>query len=684
MKGRLGCGRRSNVVGNVNPAQNRQLRSAEDQTGRLRVRLLGPVAIANDGRPVAIASKKARALLGYLALRRDTEVSRGVLTGLLWGERSESQARASLRQTLSELRGALSGSLRQSIVASRETVAFAPGTAWIDAEVLEFAADSGDDDALRNAAELIGGDLMEGLSVGEAGFEQWLAAERERFRGLASSIYARLMERAEHGGRPEEALSWGLKLLALDPLREQVHRALMRLYAMQGRHDAAIAQYERCRRELSGELGVAPEQETEDLVRSIRASRRDRTVKPWVSPSPGPEPGRGKRPALPERSSIAVLPFTNLGGNPEQQYLSDGITEDIITELSRYHSLLVIARNSCFQFRGPSFDIAAVREKLGVRFVVEGSVRKTGSRFHFTARLIDAATESHLWAERYDRDAENVFAVEDEITRTIAATLEGRVAAAGAEQSRRMPAKDWAAYDYFLQGREWAHRYDFVKAEPYFARAVELDPGFAQAHAWRANAWLTKYWLDRQAEHMEQALLSARRALSLDDADAWCHTMMGFVLTHHGRLDVAGPHFDRAIALNPTDVQIAMLRAWWLARVGRADEALEILDVAMRRDPFPPNWFWELRGIALMQARRYEDAIQALGRMSDLHVWDHAYLAACYARLNRFGEARTAAAEVLRMDPAFTASRYVQIEHFKSPADLEHLLNGMLKAGLPE
>jgi DNA-binding SARP family transcriptional activator len=254
-------------MGTVNPAQNQHLRSAEGEVG-LRIRILGPVTIVNGGRAVVIASKKARALIGYLAVRQGAEVSRSVLTGLLWGERSESQARASLRQTLSELRGASAGSLRQSIVSTKEAVTFAPRSAWVDAKVLETAAASGQEDALRDAADLIGGDLMEGLSVGEAGFDQWLAAERERLRLLASGVYGRLMELAEHGGRPEEALTWGLKLVSLDPLREHVHRALMRLYAAQGRHDAALAQYERCRRELTSELGVQPELETEELARS--------------------------------------------------------------------------------------------------------------------------------------------------------------------------------------------------------------------------------------------------------------------------------------------------------------------------------------------------------------------------------------------------------------------------------
>jgi TolB-like protein len=667
----------------VNKAQNQQLQSAETGVG-LGIRLLGPVAIATVGKPVTVTSKKARALLGYLALREGIAVSRSVLTGLLWGERSEGQARASLRQALSELRGALAGAAPRSIIASNESVTWAAGSAWIDAKVVEAAAGSADDGTLRKAAALVGGELMEGLSVGEAGFEQWLAAERERFRLLACKIHARLMERAEHGGRLEEALSHGLALLSFDPLQESVHRTLMRVYAAQGRHDAALAQYERCHRALADGLGVQPEPETAELARSIRTDRRGGPEKLRGAAPRDLEPEQGKLPGSPDRLAIAVLPFENMSGDAEQQYFSDGITEDIITEVSRYRSLLVIARHSCFQFRGPSVDFAAVRRKLGVQFVVEGSIRKIGSRLRLTVQLIDAATESHVWAERYDREAGDIFGVQDDMTRAIAATLEGRVAASGAEQAKRRPTKDWRAYDYFLQGREQYHRYRFIEAEPFFARAVELDRGYAQAHALRAQSLLGWYWTEPRAATMDEALDCARKALSLDDTDPWCQMVMGFVLTHRGERELAGPYFDRAVALNPTDVQIMYMRAWWLARVGRAEQALETLDITMRRDPFPPAWFWEARGIALFAARRYDDVIQTLARMNHLHVWDHAYTAACHAYLNHPAEARAAASEVLRADPHFTLSRYAQVERYTLPAELEHLLNGMRMAGLPE
>jgi len=341
----MGGRRERNVMSNVKTSQVRQLRSVGGAVG-LRVRLLGPVTVTLDGQPVAIAAKKARAMLGYLVLREGSEVARGVLTGLLWGERSEDQARASLRQTLSELKSALGETASSSILASKEAVAWARGSAWIDARLVGSAGGSMDDAALREAAELAGGELMEGLSVGEGGFEQWLTVERERFRLLACGIHARLMERAEQSGRFEEALAHGLKLLSFDPLQEQMQRKLMRLYSAQGRYDAALAQYEKCRRELSNQLGVVPQPETEELARSIRVGRRERSAEPQGEP-PLTQEASGSPPS--SKPSIVVLPFQNMSGDAEQRYLSDGITEDIITELSRFRSLSVIAQDFAFR-----------------------------------------------------------------------------------------------------------------------------------------------------------------------------------------------------------------------------------------------------------------------------------------------------------------------------------------------
>jgi TolB-like protein len=223
------------------------------------------------------------------------------------------------------------------------------------------------------------------------------------------------MERAEQGGRQEEALALGLKLLSLDPLQEHVHRALMRIYAAQGRYDAALAQYERCRAELSSQIGVSPEAETEALVKSIRASRREGATKTQAQPSPAPEPDA---PVLPAKPSIAVLPFQNLSADPEQELFADGLTEDIITALSRINGLWVIGRGSSFTYKGKPIDAKQVARDLGVRYVIEGGVCHAVEHLRITAQLVDATTGHQVWAERYDRALADLFNIQDEITRS--------------------------------------------------------------------------------------------------------------------------------------------------------------------------------------------------------------------------------------------------------------------------
>jgi adenylate cyclase len=382
------------------------------------------------------------------------------------------------------------------------------------------------------------------------------------------------------------------------------------------------------------------------------------------------------------RPSIAVLPFTNMSGDPEQQYFSDGITEDIITELSRYRSLLVMARNSCFQFRGPATDIAAVRRILGVRYVVEGSVRKVGNRIRVTAQLIDAVTQSHLWAERYDRDIQDIFAVQDEVARIVVAMVEGRVAASAAEHARRKPTRDWAAYDYLLQARECINRYQPVEAQPFLVRAIELDPGYVQAHALMAMALADKYLLDEQQETLGAALASAQRALTLDENDAAAHHAMGLVAIRLGEFSVAGQHFDRAISLNPNDVSIACERANWLTYVGRFDEAFSVLESAQQRDPYPPKWVAEIRGQALFGLKRFDEAIAAFRSVRPQHRWIPSFLASAYAHRGEMENAHRELAIYRKSKPEATLS---YLAGKRPMTELRQLvLDGLRKAGLPE
>ena len=294
------------------------------------------------------------------------------------------------------------------------------------------------------------------------------------------------------------------------------------------------------------------------------------------------------------RPSIGVLPFTNMSGDQEQEYFADGITEDIITELARNRGLFVIARNSSFTFKGTAINVGEVGRKLGVRYVVEGSVRKAGKRVRITAQLIEAATGSHVWAERYDRDLEDIFAVQDEVTRSIVAAVPGHVESDIVKASRRKPTESLGAYDHYLRGVEIVNRWrndDIPQAMAEFESAVKLDPNFARAHASLGHMHLRVYWQTMAPRALKPANTETELAVRLDGGDSRCLSIRGLVLLTSRDFDGALDTFQRALQLSPDDPELNIRMAYYLTCTGRADEAIERSLKAMRSSPvfLPPS-----------------------------------------------------------------------------------------------
>jgi TolB-like protein len=395
---------------------------------------------------------------------------------------------------------------------------------------------------------------------------------------------------------------------------------------------------------------------------------------------------------LPDKPSIAVLPFANMSGDPEQNYFVDGITEDIITELSRFHRFAVMARNSSFQYRDRATDVKRVGRELGVNYVVEGSVRKVGTRIRITAQLIDTMSGSHIWAERYDRDLEDIFAIQDEVVTTIVARLAGQVADAGLAMARRKRTDNLAAYDCLLRGYDFMHRGhdgDVVQACQMFERAIALDPGFAEAYAGLAIVLTVDYWDNAYrdapaAAKLDRALEAADRAISLDSNDSICHRGLAHVHLARRSFDLADHHLSMGIAINPNDADFVAYRSWFEICAGRPDAALGWLDRAVRLNPHLPGWYWELRGLAYYHLRRYSEAAEAFDHIRGGAAWNDRFRAACYAQLGRLHEARAIAAAVLKRDPAFTLRGFAAVEPYQSAADLDHMIDGLRLAGLPE
>jgi adenylate cyclase len=384
----------------------------------------------------------------------------------------------------------------------------------------------------------------------------------------------------------------------------------------------------------------------------------------------------------PDRPSIAILPFSNLSGDPEQQFFSDGITEDIITELSRFHTLFVIARNSSFQYRDKPTDMRRVGQELGAQYIVEGSVRKTGDRVRLTAQLIEAASGNHIWADRYDRPLTEIFSLQDDVVHRIARTVERRLSTDIAERAARKHPSSMAAYECVLKARE--NITDVAVAENLLNRAIELDASYAAAYAALTQVRMLQYWLTAKTRFLDEAVAAARTAVSLDPNDSYTHAGLGGAYILKRDYSRAEFHIKRALINNPNDEVALRTLAHWLVRVGRPEEALVTLNGALQHDPFPSDFHWDIAAIAFIIGRRYREAVDALMRVEEMAAWNHLYLAAAYGQLGDLEMARAEAAETLKMQPAFTIQRHMLVEAFQNAVDAEPLVEGMRNAGLPE
>ncbi len=389
-------------------------------------------------------------------------------------------------------------------------------------------------------------------------------------------------------------------------------------------------------------------------------------------------------------SSIVVLPFTNMSGEAEQEFFADGLTEDILTELSRFKHLFVISRNTAFKYKGQAVDVRQVARELRVQYAVEGSVRKSGNRVRITVQLIDAEADRHIWAERYDRQLDDIFALQDEMTTAIVATLPGRMEAAASERVARKPTDNMAAYECVLAGKLLHHRStpaDNEAALRLLDRAIALDPNYAHARAWRActlgQSFVNGYSQDPQATFNE-AVIEMQKALQLDSNDSDVHRLFAAVNIASGDFDKVAFHQQRALGLNPNDDLIVVQQGEMLTWIGQPEEGIVWIEKAMRLNPYHPERFWNHLARAYFVARRYSEAITALGRLTNPNHLHHALLAACHAANGAEALARQHAAEVLKREPGFRVENYMRTLHYKQKEDREHHYDALRKAGLPQ
>jgi TolB-like protein/class 3 adenylate cyclase/tetratricopeptide (TPR) repeat protein len=377
---------------------------------------------------------------------------------------------------------------------------------------------------------------------------------------------------------------------------------------------------------------------------------------------------------LPEKPSLAVLPFVNMSGDPDQEYIADGISENLIAALAKLSEMFVIARNSSFSYKGKSPKVQTVAEELGVKHVLEGSVQRSGDRMRITAQLIDATTGHHLWSERYDRDMGDLFDLQDEITTEIAVALQVELTR-GAQARLRQTTRNLEAWQYATRGYSHAKRVtkeDNTRARELFEQALERDPEYA--FAWTFLAWThwmdaTNGWTEARSESFQRAAELAEKARTLDDSDPDVHALLGSLLLSRRQHEQAIAEGEKAVALGPNHADSHALLAMTKFYAGRPEEAVELVQKAMRLQPYYPPWYIWALGHSYRVARRYEEAVTAFDQLLELGrkgQWDrlgpHLALAECYVLLGRDEKARSHVEEVLKIDPDYSleaASQYL-------------------------
>ncbi|MBT4932756.1 MAG: hypothetical protein HOL66_03335 [Rhodospirillaceae bacterium] len=717
---------------------------------QIRVELLGEFCLRDElGHEVPVRSPKLRALITYLALHPDQQVKRETLASLLWGESPENQARQSLRQAILSLRKSLGEAAADALEVDDNTVTFRSAAGRTD--VAEFQTNIAEG-KLDEAVAAYRGDLMEEPAVYSDAFEAWIAQERARLADLACVTMEALGNRLLKEGDSARAIQVGIQLQAQDPWRETGARLLMTAYVMAGRGAEALKHYQAVAAALRLELDTDPDARTIRLAEMIREGASiallldsEETDKNFGEETHNKEsPGTAGltsatrvRPRqwigvaavilvaifswamwdtysrapvststdstdatagihLRDKPSIAVLPFANMSGDPDQEYFADGITEDIITGLSKFGLFYVISRNSTFSYKGAPVNVRDVARELGVQYVLEGSVRKTVGQVRISAQLIDAVADTHIWAEKYDGELKDIFRLQEDITQSIVTTIAPQFLSAEMERTQRKDVRNFDAWDAFI--RAYWHFFRFTRddnatAQNLLQKAIELTPNLAQYHGLLAVTHLMDAlygWSDSRDVSLSLALERAERGIALDDNNSLAIRAIGATHFFSKNHDVALSYYRKAVQVNPNEAENRALLGGALGVAGDYEGAREQFEAAFSlspRDVHVATWYNYL-AIAAFVAGRDEEAVEWSKKTVQANPQfpgGHRSLAASYGSIGKLKEATDARLKLQELLPHLTISQLREnLPYFKESKTMERYLDGLRKAGLPE
>jgi TolB-like protein/regulator of sirC expression with transglutaminase-like and TPR domain len=658
--------------------------------GKLQLRLFGRFAVtAGNDKLVKIAGKKNQALLAYLAANVDRAQPRERLAGLLWGDRLDEQARQSLRQAISKLRKDLGDTGEKLFLIDGDDITLNNEAVCVDVEKFEKLAATESSEALEEAATLYGGAFLDGFDIKEKEFEDWIRSERLRFSELAADVLAKLSRYQAGSGDADVAIQTAKRLIAVDPLSEEGHRALMRLYAEKGKRAQALKQYQTLETVLRSEIDAEPDVNTRSLYEEIQSNESQ-------IPTSGKPDSAEAAPALPDIPSVAVLPFENLSGESEQEYFSDGITDDLITALSNVRAFFVIDRGSSFTYKGRAVDVKEVGRELGVHYVLGGSVRKAGDRVRVSAELIDAATGNHVWADRYDGGLDDIFDLQDEIAASVVGAIEPQILRAEIERIRHKRPESFDAYDLTLCGLAKMDKLtlkDSADALDLFMKAIELDSNYARAYAcasYNHRRHVQIKGLVISDADKAEALRLAQAALKADRTDPYVLWQAALTIgLLEGDLDEAAALIDRSLSINANANRAWLASAFVRCSLGDPETAIEHAERAMRLSPLDVS-MWVAHGVlavAHMQLKNYEQASSWGRKAIRLHrdnLPSHHVLVASLAHLGRQEEAEEALSELLDLEPGLTIKGLKKRYPIADYKNLEGFIGGLKKAGLKD
>ena len=671
----------------------------------VRLRLIGQMeAWTVTSENVLPAGRKTRALLAAIALASPRPALRGRLAELLWSRRPEEQARASLRQEIHRLLEVLAPANTEILQVTRDHLSLRPGAVWVDVEEVMRAT------TVQPASlSLLDGELLEDLTGIDPTFDMWLTGERERLRDRARGVAESLLREQSE---PDGTIPAAQRLLQIDRAHEGAWRALMRAHADQGERGMAIQAYDRCRAVLADLLDAAPSAETQQLLSEIRGPTN---LRPSSNPRAAPAAPAVARPsnvidfkndaaddAPPPKAQelprggvhVGVLPMQCVGLSEEDSYLGPGLADEITTALSRFRWLFVVSASSLTRFARDNRDEVAIRKAFGIDFLLDGTIQRSRNRLRITMRLLDLrAGNQVVWARRFDRQANDLLSVQDEIAAEVVAQIDPEILQIEARRSSARPRVDATAYDLVLRSIPLMTRLDrdsFLRAGEYLAQALTLEPDYGAAHAWYAY-WHTflvgQDWADDPAAILARGGELAERAIVLDPFDARALTIAGHVraFLHHSLREAASLH-DRALELNPNLAMAWALSALTCAYQGDTAEAERRSARYKLLSPLDPLAFFfdAIFGMIAFLKHDYEGAARA-GRSATqigpaFSGGYKPYLAAL-GFLGRAEEAATVLQRLLAIEPDFTIERFLAKTPLEGIAARGHYAEGLRRAG---